>query len=69
MNELAKARASVNVTQKELGLTAGLVQSTIAQYEIGKRVPSLKTARKVVAALNELGGNFSLDEVFPDREQ
>lgn len=69
MNALAKARISLNLKQKDLAEQVGLVQSTIGQYEIGARVPSIKTARKVVKALNDLGGNFTFDDVFPDDEQ
>lgn len=66
MNKLVNARISLDLTQKELAVATGLVQSTIAQYEMGVRVPSIKTARKVVKALNDLGGNFTFDDLFPD---
>ncbi|MGQ0285827.1 helix-turn-helix transcriptional regulator [Pasteurellaceae bacterium 22721_9_1] len=65
MNNLAKAREEIGITQSELGRQVGFRQSRIANYELNTRKPSLDDARRIVKALNDLGSKVSLDEVFP----
>ncbi|NBI40190.1 helix-turn-helix domain-containing protein [[Haemophilus] felis] len=65
MNNLAKARETIGITQSQLGKMVGFRQSRIANYELNTRKPSLNDARRIVKALNELGANVSLDDVFP----
>ncbi|HDR1353508.1 TPA: helix-turn-helix transcriptional regulator [Pasteurella multocida] len=42
-----------------------LTQGALGHYESGRRTPDLKTARKIVFALNKNGVACSLDDVFP----
>ncbi|MCK3657251.1 transcriptional regulator [Pasteurellaceae bacterium Pebbles2] len=65
MNNLAKARESIGITQTQLGNAIGGGQSRIANYELNLRTPSLADARRIVEELNKLGANVSLDYVFP----
>ncbi|WP_386696735.1 MULTISPECIES: helix-turn-helix transcriptional regulator [unclassified Lonepinella] len=65
MNNLAKARESVGLTQYQLGEAVGRTQNSISYYELGMRKPSLFTARQIVKKLNELGADVSLDDIFP----
>ncbi|KIE87714.1 helix-turn-helix transcriptional regulator [Actinobacillus pleuropneumoniae] len=65
MNNLAKVRESVGITQKQLANQLGCGQPRIANYETGSRTPSLADARRIVSALNELGATTTLDYVFP----
>ncbi|HDR1538576.1 TPA: helix-turn-helix transcriptional regulator [Pasteurella multocida] len=41
-----------------------LTQGALGHYESGRRTPDLKTARKIVMALNRNGVACSLDDVF-----
>lgn len=69
MNNLAEIRKTLGISQEEIAKKTGLTQGAWGHFETGRRTPSIKTARKVVKALNDLGGNFTFDDVFPDDEQ
>lgn len=68
MNKIAQVRKDLGITQVQLALKLGCGQGRIANYELGIRVPSLATARKIVTALNSFGANLSVDDVFPPSE-
>lgn len=65
MNLIAEQRKKVSVSQAELAHKLGWSQSRIANYETLNRTPSLSASRQIIAALNEMGCECSLDEVFP----
>ncbi|HGF8925574.1 TPA: helix-turn-helix transcriptional regulator [Yersinia enterocolitica] len=65
MNQISEERKRIGVTQADLANKLHWSQSRIGNYESGTRTPDLHTSRKIVHALNELGGNCSLDSVFP----
>lgn len=65
MNNLADTRNRINITQHQLAAWLGWSQSRIGNYEAGSRTPDLKTCRELVAALNALGAECTLDSVFP----
>ena len=44
---LAELRAANGLSQAKLAKHLGLAPSSIAQYETGKRTPSLETARRI----------------------
>lgn len=60
-------RRLIKVTQTQLAEKCGWedAQSRISNYENGIREPSLQDMRRIVAALQELGAECSLDSVFP----
>lgn len=66
MSNLAKARESIGITQKQLAEALGYKQTRISNYECNIRTPKLRDARRIVNKLNELGANVSLDSIFPD---
>ena len=47
MNRIRELRKRDNLTMKQLGEILGLAESTISQYETGKREPDLKTLLKI----------------------
>lgn len=47
MKTLSELRLKVGLTQKELHKKTGIPMSSIAMYEIGERIPSLKRAKKL----------------------
>lgn len=49
---LKKIRQEKGFTQDELAKLSGLDRTTIAWFEIGKRMPSLRTLKKLAKALN-----------------
>lgn len=49
---IKEARHKLSLTQEELGDRAKLHYSYIGQVERGNKVPSLKTLKKIAAALN-----------------
>lgn len=65
MNNLAKVRENIGITQKQLANQLGYGQPRIANYETGSRTPSLAETRRIVSALNRLGATTTLDDVFP----
>ncbi len=48
---LASLRLAAGLSQKQLGMAAGLEQSHISRYESGKHAPGLDTADALAAAL------------------
>ena len=63
---LARARASANLTQRELADVVGITWSQISRYEASKAKPRLGVLLKLADALNvtaeELSGDGSNDE-------
>lgn len=66
MSALKAIRKQTGVTQTELAERVGLTQAAIGHYETGRRTPRLSECRKIVTALNELGANCNLSDVFPE---
>ncbi|HDC4620402.1 TPA: helix-turn-helix transcriptional regulator [Enterobacter asburiae] len=65
MNNISKERAALKLTQEALAADLGWRQSRLSNYEVGARNPKLGDCRKIVDALNRLGGQCTLDSVFP----
>ena len=57
--QIRHVRRHVGLTQKELGRLSGTSETTIKQYELGKRQPRLEQLQKIA---NALGGTIS--EIF-----
>ena len=71
-NRIRELRKQINLTMKELGAVVGLAESTISQYETGKRQPDNEVLLKLgeffgVTVDYLLGADFSgsLINVFP----
>lgn len=69
MNNLKKYRKSVSINQTVLAKAVGCTQGAVVHWEKGRRMPDLKTCRALVAYLNKLGANVSLDDVFPPEQK
>ncbi|MNR47398.1 helix-turn-helix protein [compost metagenome] len=69
MSALRNIRTAAKITQQELAEKLGLTQAAIGHYEKGRRQPKLAEARRLVAALNKLGAECTLEEVFPPEEE
>ncbi|SEJ63506.1 putative transcriptional regulator [Azotobacter beijerinckii] len=65
MSALKNIRTAARITQQQLAAKLGITQAAIGHYEKGRRQPKLTEARRLVAALNELGAACTLEEVFP----
>lgn len=65
MNNVRKTRVEAGISQARLCRELSWNQSRLANYEAGRRCVGLEAARKIVAALNRLGAECSLDDVFP----
>jgi len=68
MNFISKYRKKGGLSQQALAVQIGWGQSRLANYEVNTRTPSLSDSRLIVSALNELGVQCSLDDVFPPNE-
>lgn len=68
MNNIAKQRKEIGVSQAALASAIGWGQSRIANYELNIRTPSLSDCRSIVEGLKKLGCKCSLDDVFPPSE-
>lgn len=67
MSNLRGMRETLNLSQTALGEMVGCSQGAIGHYESGRRTPSLSMCRKLVSALNLMGKNVKIDDVFPPR--
>lgn len=65
MNNVRKIRVAAGISQARLCRELRWNQSRLANYEAGRRCVGLDAARRIVAALNRLGAECSLDDVFP----
>ncbi|MEH8258998.1 helix-turn-helix transcriptional regulator [Aeromonas veronii] len=65
MNRIAEIRKTLGKTQAELATAAGWRVSRIGNYELGLRTPGLIESRCIVDALNAIGAQCSLEDVFP----
>lgn len=65
MNEVRRIRVAAGISQVRLCRELGWNQSRLANYEAGRRCVALDAARRIVSALNGLGAECSLDDVFP----
>lgn len=65
MNHISQCRERAGISQVALYRRLNWKQSRLANYESGVRHLRLSDARLIVLALNELGANCTLDEVFP----
>lgn len=66
MNNLAKTRESIGVSQQTIATLCGWVsRARIGMYERGDRTPNVDDARALVKAFRSLGVDTSLDELFP----
>jgi putative transcriptional regulator len=65
MNNISRERIALKLTQESLAAELGWRQSRLSNYENELRKPSLGDCRRIVDALNKLGGSCCLDTVFP----
>jgi putative transcriptional regulator len=65
MNQVRAIRKNAGITQADLRRALGWTQSRLANYESGFRRPGLHQARQIVSALNLLGAQCELNDVFP----
>ena len=65
-NRLVHLRLERHLTQDQLSEATGIPQSVLSQYENGRRVPGMRNAGRIAAALHatldELGFDFSGSE-------
>ena len=65
MNQIAAHRRKARLGQRQLYELLGWSQPRLGNYERGTRTPGLAESRAITAALNKLGVDCSLDDVFP----
>jgi putative transcriptional regulator len=66
MNKISHYRSKANVSQAKLARLIGIKPSTIGNYESGIRNINLEMCWRIVTALNRLGIECSIEDVFPD---
>ena len=64
-DKLKEKRIERGYTQKKLSELCGIAESTIRQYELGKRNPKLETIEKIATAL-EFPVHVFVENVQPD---
>lgn len=67
MNNIARQRNVMGLSQSSLAKAIGWGQSRLANYELNARTPSLDSCRKIVNGFNSLGANVTLDDIFPPK--
>lgn len=65
MNRIKEIREKAGISQVSLYRVLKWSQGRLSNYEQGIRKVGLDEARSVVAALNSMGCNCTLDDVFP----
>ena len=65
MNRIRDVRDASGIKQAQLCGELGWRQSRLSNYETGSRSPGLHEARQIVVALNNLGADCTLADVFP----
>ncbi|WP_024529213.1 helix-turn-helix transcriptional regulator [Serratia fonticola] len=65
MNNLKTIRKKAGLTSFDLAREMGCTRGSIGHYETGRRLPDINTAKRLVASLNKLGAECSLEEAFP----
>ncbi|QMV65170.1 helix-turn-helix transcriptional regulator [Pseudomonas berkeleyensis] len=65
MNRISEIRRAAGISQLALVDQLRWSQGRVSNYESGRRVPGLTECRAIVRALNVLGADCSLDDVFP----
>lgn len=65
MNRISEIRRAAGVSQLALVEQLRWTQGRLSNYEAGRRVPGLAESRAIVDALNRLGAECTLDDVFP----
>ncbi|MGJ8680488.1 helix-turn-helix transcriptional regulator [Paraglaciecola sp.] len=70
MNRISQFRQkrTPKITQKELATKIGYQKARIANYERDIRTPNITDCHSIVAGLNDLGVDCSVEEVFPPKE-
>ncbi len=69
MTGLVGLRKQAGVTQGELGLAAGLSQAAVSSIERGRsKTTSVDIAQRLTRALNGLGVQCSIDDIFPPEQ-
>jgi predicted transcriptional regulator len=63
---IKKLRRTLCITQKEMSEEIGVTISTISCYEVGRRLPSYPTVRKIIALAKKYNINISLDDIRPE---
>jgi len=66
MNRIREVRLRAGIAQADLYRKIGWKQARLANYENGTREPALNDCRRIVAALNALGVDCALKDVFPE---
>ncbi|TXL79738.1 XRE family transcriptional regulator [Pantoea vagans] len=69
MNQIAKMRKQMGISQVLLARTIGWGASRLANYEHCVRTPGLNDCRKIVVALNKVGCACTLDDIFPPHSE
>ena len=64
MSRIREFREKSGETQRGFAALVGVSAAAMSQFEAGSRKPSLKTANKVIEALNAKGVQCTLHEVF-----
>lgn len=65
MNRISEIRRAAGISQLALVEQLRWSQGRVSNYESGRREPGLTECRAIVRALNSLGADCSLDDVFP----
>ncbi|MCE9664502.1 helix-turn-helix domain-containing protein [Halomonas sp. M5N1S17] len=69
MNRIIELRNKHRIKQIDLANQLGWHQARLSNYEHGRRGPSLEDSRAIVTALQALGVDCTLDDVFPPKHE
>ncbi|EGQ7677932.1 helix-turn-helix transcriptional regulator [Vibrio parahaemolyticus] len=69
MQRIKEVRLNCGIQAHELAKELGVTASAVGHYENNRRTPNVDVARRIVAAINALGGCCTFDDVFPNPEK
>ncbi|MBA5202224.1 helix-turn-helix transcriptional regulator [Pectobacterium brasiliense] len=67
MNNISIERQKLGLSQTQFAKVLGWGRSRLSNYEASLRDPGLIECRVIVETLNKLGGDCTLDSVFPPK--
>ena len=68
MNNISVERQKLGLSQTQFADELGWGRSRLSNYEANLRAPGLPECRVIIDALNRLGGECTLDSVFPTKQ-
>lgn len=65
---IRRIRERLGMSQEEFAKNIGCQQSAVSKFELGRKIPSLKTAKQIINLAKERKIKIKLEDIFSDDE-